>query len=513
MDSELLSPYSDKKSAGNFGNLTVLLGNDDPAGLFFCRFLAISTQASSIIPRKSFTMINSCNGGHVLSFEDPRWKYSVVFFTISITLSFSSLTASISSSAALRNRRISAANPPPSSQHSAARFPISDALDDSAECAAEREWRVISEPNLDLRNIALKRWKAEGNCLRMKNRKDSASANRVGGPWNPRMSDCSDLVRANLMSFSRVFVSRPTPLMEIWEGGPAISLGVLAGVVSEKAAEMESLELLEQTTAAEKPLLDFLLLPKPDAESCRSKLSFPSPPSSFLQYKTSNPSSSTITALRFPSNLKNSSLLAPAGLFSFPPQTAATAAAETVAPPSFSLLLLKYQRTKKKKRADRTTVLAAVTPMAVPTAFLDGVGGSGRNNGGGRCGNNSGFAGGGGGSTRRLMGMRGAWRGGKKKGILVGEAGATGEGGEDELVEGDDDEENVLGDDGEEVEGGEGVAERSVDVGDGESERHEERSIDVVGDGESERDGADDDDVSSDISGVSNGLFVPPSSP
>nr|GMD24254.1 hypothetical protein Iba_chr08bCG13020 [Ipomoea batatas] len=27
MDSELLSPYSDKKSAGNFGNLTVLLGN------------------------------------------------------------------------------------------------------------------------------------------------------------------------------------------------------------------------------------------------------------------------------------------------------------------------------------------------------------------------------------------------------------------------------------------------------------------------------------------------------
>lgn len=73
LKSELLSPYSDKKSAGNFGNLTVLLGNDDPAGLFFCRFLAISTQASSIIPRKSFTTTNTCNGAHVLSFEDPRW--------------------------------------------------------------------------------------------------------------------------------------------------------------------------------------------------------------------------------------------------------------------------------------------------------------------------------------------------------------------------------------------------------------------------------------------------------
>lgn len=100
---------------------------------------------------------------------------------------------------------------------------------------------------------------------------------------------------------------------------------------------------------------------------------------------------------------------------------------------------------------------------------------------------------------------------------LVGESKATGEGGKDGSGEGNDEEENVLGDDGEEVEGGEEVEERSIDVvGDGESERDEERSIDVVGEGESERDGVvvvdDDDDVLSGISGDAS-LFILLSSP
>lgn len=66
-EDELLLEMSDKKLAGNFGNLTALLfsipGDDDPPtatrGFFFCMFLVISTQTLSTISRKSLTMANS----------------------------------------------------------------------------------------------------------------------------------------------------------------------------------------------------------------------------------------------------------------------------------------------------------------------------------------------------------------------------------------------------------------------------------------------------------------------